>query len=237
VSAAAPGLTVLTLTLNEAGSLDSFFAKMKPAVSAVVPDFELLIVDGGSCDETVAMAKAAGARVVRQSKPGYGNAYREGLALAKGNYILTLDADSAHPMELFAEFWRQRADYSVVMGSRYLPGGSDARPAGRKMLSRVLNFAYRTVLWSPLTDISGGFRLYRAEDVQNTPSAALYYDVVAELMGKLWGSGKKILEIPYHYFPRENGESKARIIRFGFHYGMTLLKLRLWLWSPASKSA
>lgn len=235
MSAAAPELTVLTLTLNEGNSLPTFVAKMKPAVTALVPDFEFLIVDGGSTDDTVAKAKAAGARVVQQSKPGYGNAYREGLALSKGKYILTLDADSAHPMEMFAEFWRQREKYSVVMGSRYLPGGSDSRPAGRKLLSRVLNFAYRTVLSSPLTDISGGFRLYLAKDVQSTPSEALYYDVVAELMGKLWGSGKKILEIPYAYFPRENGESKARIIRFGFHYGMTLLKLRLWLWSGKKK--
>ena len=235
MSAAAPELTVLTLTLNEGNSLPSFVAKMKPAVTALVPDFEFLVVDGGSSDETVELAKKAGARVVQQSKHGYGNAYREGLALAKGRYILTLDADSAHPMEMFAEFWRRRADYSVVMGSRYLPGGSDARPAGRKLLSRVLNFVYRTVLRSPLTDISGGFRLYRAEDVKRAQSEALYYDVVAEIMGKLWGSGKKILEIPYHYFPRENGESKARILRFGFHYGMTLLKLRLWLWSSASR--
>lgn len=235
MSAAAPELTVLTLTLNEANSLPSFLAKMKPAVSQLVPDFELLIVDGGSTDLTVDLARTAGARVVQQSQPGYGNAYREGLALSRGKYILTLDADSAHPMELFSEFWRRREGYSVVMGSRYLPGGSDARPAGRKLLSRVLNFAYRTVLGSPLTDISGGFRLYRAADVQSTPSEALYYDVVAEIMGKLWGSGKKILEIPYRYFPRENGESKARILRFGFHYGMTLLKLRLWLWSSASR--
>ena len=226
---AAPELTVLTLTLNEAGSLDSFFAKMKPAVSAIVPEFELLIVDGGSTDNTVELAKKAGARVVQQTLPGYGNAYREGLALSKGKYILTLDADSAHPMELFGEFWRNREQYSVVMGSRYLPAGSDARPAGRKMLSRILNFAYRTVLLSPLTDISGGFRLYRAEDVQKMPSEALYYDVVAELIAKLWGSGKKILEIPYHYMPRQHGESKARVLRFGFFYGLTLLKLRVWL--------
>lgn len=229
MSAAAPELTVLTLTLNESNSLDGFLAKLRPAVSALAPDFELLVVDGGSTDDTVAKATAAGARVVRQTLPGYGNAYREGLALSKGRYILTLDADSSHPMEMFAEFWRHRDRYSVVMGSRYLPGGSDARPDGRKMLSRVLNFAYRTVLWSPLTDISGGFRLYRAADVQNTPSEALYYDVVAELIAKLWGSGKKILEIPYAYVPRQHGESKARVIRFGMYYGLTLLKLRVWL--------
>ena len=226
---AQPELPVLPLTLNEAASLESFFSKMKPAVSALVPDFELFIVDGGSTDNTVALAQKAGARVIRQTLPGYGNAYREGLALSKGKYILTLDADSAHPMALFSEFWRHRTGSSVVMGSRYLPGGSDARPAGRKMLSRILNLAYRTVLLSPLTDISGGFRLYRAEDVQNMPSEALYYDVVAELIAKLWGSGKKILEIPYHYLPRQHGESKARVLRFGCYYALTLLKLRVWL--------
>ena len=229
MSSVRPELTVLTLTLNEAGSLGSFFARLKPAVAAVAGEFELLIVDGGSSDDTVALATAAGARVVRQTRPGYGNAYREGLALSRGRYILTVDADSAHPMELFAELWRRREEYSVVMGSRYLPGALDARPAGRKLLSRVLNFAFRTVLRSPLTDISGGFRLYRAEDVRKMPCEARYYDVVAELIARLWGNGYRILEIPYHYSPREHGESKARVLRFGFFYGLTLLKLRFWL--------
>jgi dolichol-phosphate mannosyltransferase len=226
---AAPELTVLTLTLNEAGSLESFFARLKPAVSAVVGEFELLIVDGGSTDETVALARKAGARVVRQTAPGYGCAYREGLALAQGRYILTVDADCAHPMELFAQLWSRREEFSVVMGSRYLPGALDARPARRRLLSRVLNFAYRTVLRSPLTDLSGGYRLYRAEDARKMPSEARSYDVVAELIARLWASGYPILELPYRYSPRQHGESKARVLRFGFQYGMTLLKLRFWL--------
>ena len=231
MSNGSPELTVLTLTLNEAGSLESFLAAMKPAVAAVAGDFELLVIDGGSSDHTVDLALKSGARVVRQSLPGYGNAYREGLALAKGRYILTLDADSSHPLELFPELWRRREDYSVVMGSRYLPGAVDARPAGRKLLSRVLNFAYRFVLRSPLTDISGGYRLYRAADARKMLSEAPYYDVVAELIARLWGSGYRVVELPYRYAPRQHGESKARVLRFGFHYGLTLLKLRLWLWS------
>jgi dolichol-phosphate mannosyltransferase len=220
-----PELTILTLTLNEAGSLGDFLSQIAPAIKPVVANYEVLIVDGGSTDGTLEIAAKAGVRVVRQSKPGYGNAYREGLALSKGKFILALDADSSHPKELFKTFWDRRNEYSVVMGSRYLPGAGDSRPWGRKLLSRILNAVYATVLVCPLTDISGGFRLYNTADVQKVVSEGPYYDVVAEIIVLLWGGGKKILEIPYLYVPREQGQSKAQIVRFGLSYCRTLFNL------------
>lgn len=220
-----PELTILTLTLNEAGALGEFLSQLGPAIKPVVDSYEVLVVDGGSTDGTVEIASKAGVRLVRQSKPGYGNAYREGLALSKGKYILTLDADSSHPKQLFKTFWERRGEYSLVMGSRYLPGAGDTRPFGRRMLSRILNAVYGTVLVCPLTDISGGFRLYRAEDLRGLESESPYYDVVAEILVMLWGGGRKVLEIPYLYVPREQGESKARIFRFGVSYLETLYRL------------
>ena len=220
-----PELTILTLTLNEAGALGEFLSQLGPAIKPVVENYEVLIVDGGSTDGTVEIAEKAGVRVVRQSAPGYGNAYREGLALSRGKYILALDADSSHPKNLFKTFWERREEYSVVMGSRYLPGAGDSRPWGRKLLSQILNAVYRTVLICPLTDISGGFRLYRTEHAQAVVSEGPYYDVVAEIIVLLWGEGRKVLEIPYQYVPREQGESKAQILRFGLSYGKTLYRL------------
>lgn len=220
-----PELTILTLTLNEAGALGEFLSQLGPAIKPVVENYEVLVVDGGSTDGTVEIASKAGVRLVQQSKPGYGNAYREGLALSRGKYILTLDADSSHPKRLFKTFWERREEYSLVMGSRYLPGAGDTRPWGRRMLSRILNAVYATVLVCPLTDISGGFRLYRADDVRGVDSESPYYDVVAELCVNLWGGGRKVLEIPYLYVPREQGESKARIFKFGMSYLRTLYRL------------
>lgn len=220
-----PELTILTLTLNEAGALGEFLSQLGPAIKPFESNYEVLIVDGGSTDGTLEIASKAGVRIVRQSKPGYGEAYREGLSLAKGKYILALDADSSHPKYLFGKFWSEREKYSVVMGSRYLPGAGDTRPWGRRLLSQILNAVYRTVLVCPLTDISGGFRLYNAADVKKAGGESPYYDAVAEIIVLLWGDGKKVLEIPYLYVPREQGESKARIFKFGLSYLETLYKL------------
>lgn len=220
-----PELTVMTLTLNEADSIGEFLSQIGPAIKPIVENYEVLVVDGGSTDGTAEIAKAAGARVVRQTKPGYGNAYREGLQLAKGKFILALDADSSHPKDPVKTFWKHRNEYSVVMGSRYLPDANDMRPWGRKLLSRILNAVYGNVLVCPLTDISGGFRLYRAEDVKKIASEGPYYDVVAEIIVLLWAEGRKILEIPYLYVPREHGQSKAEIVTFGISYGKTLFRL------------
>ncbi len=96
-------------------------------------------------------------------------------------------------------------------------------------MSAALNWAYRWLLWMPLTDISGGFRLYRADDVRKMSSNAMHYDVPAELVVRLWGNGYKILELPYHYSDREFGNSKARVLKYAMSYFATLLRLRLWL--------
>ena len=90
-------LTVLLTTLDEGGHLAGLLAEVRAAAAELTAAFELLVVDGGSRDQTVAAAEAAGARVARQRGRGYGAALREGLQLARGRWVLCMDADGSHP--------------------------------------------------------------------------------------------------------------------------------------------
>ena len=96
-------------------------------------------------------------------------------------------------------------------------------------MSWFLNLVFSTFLGVPLTDISGGFRLYRASAAHGAQSVAPHYDVVADVILRLYVRGFRILEIPYHYELRKAGESKARLLSYSLSYIQTLLKMWWWL--------
>ena len=225
---AAPELTLLTLTWNEGVVLDDFLAKAKSHI-VLAGAVELLLIDAGSTDGTVEIAQRHGARVVRQSAPGYGQAYREGLELARGKWIITMDPDGSHPPEFFPELWNRREGADLVMGSRYLAEKGDLRQGLRKAMSWFLNQVFAKLLGVPLTDFSGGYRLYRASAVHSIESQAPHYDVVADVVLKLHGHGFKVVEIPYHYQVRKAGASKARLLSYSWSYVKTLARLWWWL--------
>lgn len=202
-------LTVLLPTLNEAESLAQILGPITEAARAITPDFEILVVDGNSKDDTAAIAKKGGARLLMQSGPGFGSAVREGLAAARGRFILTLDADGSHPPSVFKEMWRSREGFDLVIGSRYAPGGTAAMPLERQVLSRALNFVSRGFLDLPVRDSSSGFRLYRAEALRPLASSATDFSIQQDLLVRLLAAGGRACEVPFHYAPRLGGKSKA----------------------------
>jgi dolichol-phosphate mannosyltransferase len=220
----APKLTVLILTLNEAASLVRLLPRIEGAV-AEISSHEVLVIDGGSTDGTQDFARKSGARVVAQAETGYGNAYRQGLREARGEWILTIDADGSHPVEEFPKLWERRAGAALVAGSRYLPGGGDGRPLLRRSLSRAVNAAYASVLRIPLTDIGTGLRLYNRQAAAEAETAAKDFDVVSETTVRLWMNGGKIVEVPFRYVDRSEGVSKARLLAYSLSYARTLVRL------------
>lgn len=220
-------LTVLMMTVNEAGPLAEILPKIGAVVAPLVASHEILVVDGNSTDQTLEVARGAGARGVTQREPGYGGAYREGLAQARGRWIFVMDADGSHPVDLFPSLWERREGFDVVAGSRYLPGGEDTRAFLRRALSLVLNRTFSIALGIPLTDFSGALRLYRAEALRGVACRALYFDVTSEMLSRLYYKGCRMREIPYRYAPRLAGESKARILVFSWRFFRTLVALFL----------
>ena len=96
-------LSVILPVINERDNLVALIPRLGEIAELFHLKYEIVVVDGGSTDGTGEAAAALGARVIARAAPGYGGALREGFAAARGDYILTLDADLSHDPGLHRE--------------------------------------------------------------------------------------------------------------------------------------
>src|SRR5208282_4213892 len=165
--------------------------------------FEILVIDGGSSDGTPATATELGARVMPERRRGYGGALETGFAEARGDYVLTLDADLSHEPDFAAKLWRARAQADIVIASRYTRGGTAYGEWTRRLLSGLLNLFMRRALSMPVRDMSSGFRLYRREVLADLKFEGRNFEVLEEILVKAYAQGFSVYEVPFTYFPRE----------------------------------
>jgi glycosyltransferase involved in cell wall biosynthesis len=195
---------------NEAARLGRVLA----GVRAAVPDASVLVVDDGSTDDTTAVARAAGARVVRlpfnlgagvAAQTGYKLAVREGY-----DCVVHLDADGQHePADipaLLAVVAGGHAD--VAIGSRFLGGGT-YRPG---LLRRAGMGLFRRLTWLltgvRFTDVTSGFRAFGGEVVAFITTEWYPTDYAdADVLITLRRAGFRLTEVPVRMYPRPGGRS------------------------------
>ncbi len=220
-------LTILITTINEADNLKLLIPDLHAALVVEQMNYEILIIDGPSTDKTAEVASSLNCRVERQTSPGYAQAIRDGIRSAKGKRIIVMDADGSHAPADAARLYQNRNLADIVINSRYISkGGSDTKWS-RSLLSRFLNFCYRTVLGLPFREISGGFRIYRSEIFQRFELKSKFYEVQEEMLIKPYWLGYRAVEIPYVYHERVHGVSKAKLITYGFHLLLAMMRFRL----------
>jgi dolichol-phosphate mannosyltransferase len=220
VTTSAPTVAVVR-TYNEAATLHELIA----AFERDAPGVDVLVVDDCSPDGTGALAERMAATrpwlhvLHRPGKDGLGNAYRAGLAwaLERGyGAIGQLDADLSHPpaeLPRMLEALRRGAD--LALGSRSAPGGgSDGWPLHRRLVSRLGCAGSSRALGLPYSDLSGGFKLWRASalraiDVAGTHSQGYVFQV--ETTQRAHRAGLRIVELPFTFRERTAGQSKMRL--------------------------
>ena len=212
-------ITVVLPTYNEAENLP----KLVSALFSLPLDLSILVVDDNSPDGTGALAdqlsKGHPGRIDvlhRRGKMGLRSAYMEGFRKAfdlSANAVVQMDADFSHDPAVIPEMARLLASCDMVIGSRYMKGGSlDERwPLWRKALSGFGNFYARTILSVPVRDMTTGFRMWRREALENMPLDRIRsngYIFIVEITYLACLMGYRIAETPIYFADRRWGNSK-----------------------------
>jgi len=215
-------LSIIIPAKNEGTNVEPLLREIRQNLDDLKIVYEVIVVDGWSTDNTVAQARLYADRVIAQKTPGYGNAFKEGLGAASGDYILTMDGDLSHPPPVISLLYRRREEAEMIIASRWIKGGSATMPVWRKFLSRCLNIAFSRVLFLPIRDLSSGFRIYRSDILAGLDLQAYDFSILEEIAIKIWNRGYRIKEIPFSYLPRLQGRSKARPLNLAKSYLRTI---------------
>jgi len=218
-------ISVVLPAYNEEQNLVSMLPFLQRELLNCVNSFEIIVVDGGSTDNTVNVSKNLGAKVTVQRDKRFGNAIKEGLEVAKGRYIITMDADNSHPPDFVSKIIESKQDADLVIGSRFIKGSIFVTNIWRKLLSLILNKTFKFTLSLPINDSSSGFRIYRRGILQDICIECKDFDVQLELLIKIIMRGWRVKEIPLLYKKRLYGYSKARVIKCGLAFLKTLFKM------------
>lgn len=204
-------------TYNEAGNLAWIVARLR----AAHPDVDVLVVDDNSPDGTGRIADELASadpqvRVLhREDKGGLGAAYLHGFSTALDagyDVIGEMDADGSHQPEQLSGLLDALVDADLVIGSRWVPGGSIVNwPRHREALSRGGNLYVRVLLGIDVHDATAGFRLFRRQTLEKIDLASVRsngYVFQTDLVTRTLRAGLTVREVPIEFVERVRGDSK-----------------------------
>lgn len=219
-----PNSLVIVPTFNESG----YIGKLLPKLFEL--NLDVLIVDDGSTDGTIEIAKSIDTSgnqlnfLLRNSKQGLGSAYRAGYAWAlSNNYarIIQMDADGSHQVSDLKSMLRyidENPEVELVIGSRWIPDGAIENWSKlREILSRTANKYTEVLLQLGVRDATSGFRIFRSPliermKVQDVKSEGYCFQI--EMTKAAQAAQAIIAEFPITFKERETGSSKmsSRIV-------------------------
>jgi len=155
-------VSIIIPTLNEEKNLPRVLKSIKDYMKNRSEKYEIIVVDGYSKDRTVEIAKKFGAKVIFDDV-GKGSALRKGMKVAKGDIIITMDADCSHQSsELGLLIEGIKAGYDVCMGSRFIQGGgTEDMPWYRKLGNKFFVFLVNLIWGMHYSDLCYGYRSFR----------------------------------------------------------------------------
>ena len=211
---------------NEQGNLPKLLNNLIK-LNGAFKNFEIIVVDDNSSDKTGLIAshyskKYKNIKVIHRSKGinGMGAALKEGTKAAKGKYIVWIMGDNSDDFTTIPKLIEKlQNNYDVVVGSRYIKGGSRGdSDAFKAMLSASYTFVARLIFGIKVHDVTNGLRAFKKEIFNSLKLECNDFAISPEFSIKSYLKGYKLGEVPTVYVNRKAGQSKFKLIKMGIAY-------------------
>lgn len=220
-------ISVIIPCKNEEAALYSMLQNVPGCVD------EVIVVDNGSTDNTVMVAKILGARVLHEKREidgvGYGYAHQKGIKHAKGDIIIALDGDNTYPIEKIPEIIsymiKSRADF--VSCSRFPLSTVDAISPLRQLGVKILNTQVSILYGYPMRDVLSGMWVMKRDCIKKITATSGGWNFSPEIkLAALVHPEIKFSEYHITHAVRLNGASKQHIWKTGFNHLFYIMKMR-----------
>ena len=218
------GISIVIPVRNEAQNLYYILPRIPPLVS------EVILVDGHSTDDTVAVAKRLlpNIRIIEQQGRGKGDAVRLGFAACTGEIIVMLDGDgSTDPKEIPRFVQALLRGHDFAKGSRFIAGGrsidiTPLRRLGNYALCQLVNLLY----WIRFSDLCYGYNAFWRYCLDSLQLDSGGFEVETQISLRARKAHMKIIEVPSIEHSRIYGQSNLRTFRDGWRVLKTIMKER-----------
>lgn len=219
---------------NEEGSLEKVVAELVAVLSREKIDYEIIIVDDNSADDTGRIADRLAREnsrlkvINRFGSPGFGKAVKEGLDRARGEVIIPVMGDGSDEAKDVIKLYREiEKGYDVVYGSRFRPGTIVRDyPVLKFLVNRLANQFIRLFFLIRENDITNAFKAYRRYVLEKIkPIEATEFNITVELPLKALAAGFNKTEVPVNWYGRNSGISKYKLIKISRRYLGTIFKI------------
>jgi glycosyltransferase involved in cell wall biosynthesis len=221
----APTISVIVPAMNEAANLPHVLPRIPTDV------LEVILVDGNSTDDTVAVARSVlpSVRIVKQHGRGKGAALRTGFAAARGDIIVMLDADGSTAPEEIPSFVRALTDGAdFAKGSRFLAGGGTAdMQLYRKLGNATFVAMVRALFGGGYTDLCYGYNAFWRQVVPQLGLDGDGFEIETMMNVRALKIGLRVVEVPSFESHRIHGESNLHTIPDGMRVLRTIIRERL----------
>lgn len=211
---AAPAVSVVIPAYNEQGAVAATVASVREVLDAAGIAHEIIVVNDGSSDDTLARARGTGAQVVNfPHNGGYGRALKAGIAVSTAPLVAILDADGTYPASYLPEMIAMATYNDMVVGDR--GAAMKGVPLIRRPAKWILNKLASLLAQHEITDLNSGLRVFRREPLERfvplLPDAFSFTTTVTLCM---LASGLRVSYLPIVYGKRV-GHSKIKARDFG----------------------